>query len=293
MSLRAERGQPSWEEDGADWPNREASRFVETGGLRWHFQRMGRGPALLLVHGTAAATHSWRALAPLLAERFDVLAPDLPGHGFTDPMAAGAISLPAMARALKGLLRQLAFDPVVVVGHSAGAAILVRLCLDRAIAPELLVSLNGALLPFEGMAGQLFPPLAKLLFLNPFAPRLFAWSADRDAVARLLRGTGSSIDRRGVDLYARLMGRYGHVAGALGMMANWDLEALARDLPKLTTRVALLAARGDKAVAPEAAEKAQARLRDASVEFLPGVGHLAHEERPDLVAERIFALSGV
>jgi len=77
------------------------------------------------------------------------------------------------------------------------------------------------------------------------------------------------------------------------MMANWDLEALARDLPKLTAQVALIAARGDKAVAPEAADKAKARLRDARVEFLPGVGHLAHEERPELVAERIFALSGV
>jgi magnesium chelatase accessory protein len=291
VSLRAARGQPSWEEDGGDWPNRDASRFVETGALRWHFQRMGRGPALLLVHGTAAATHSWRGLAPLLARRFDVLAPDLPGHGFTDPLPSGALSLPGMARALKGLLRQLAFEPVVVVGHSAGAAILARLCIDRAIAPRLLISLNGALLPFEGMAGHLFPPMARLLFLNPFAPRLFAWSADRDAVARLLRGTGSTIDRRGVELYARLMRRYGHVAGALGMMANWDLDALARDLPRLSTRVALLAARGDKAVAPAAAEKACARLPDARVEFLAGVGHLAHEEKPEEVADRIFELA--
>ncbi len=78
-----------------------------------------------------------------------------------------------------------------MVGHSAGAAILARLCLDGAIKPALLVSLNGAFLPFEGAARFLFPSIAKLLFLNPLAPRLFAWAADRKAVANLMRGTGS------------------------------------------------------------------------------------------------------
>ena len=74
--------------DGADWPLREASRFVEAGGLRWHVQTLGEGPPALLIHGTAGATHSWRGLAPLLARDFRLVAPDLPGHGFTDGDAA-------------------------------------------------------------------------------------------------------------------------------------------------------------------------------------------------------------
>jgi magnesium chelatase accessory protein len=293
LSLGAARGQPCWERDGRDWPNREASRFIESARLRWHVQRMGKGPMLLLIHGTGAATHSWRGLAPLLARRFTVVAPDLPGHGFTDPMSPRAPSLPGMAQALLELLHHLEIEPRVVIGHSAGAAILARLCIDQKIAPDLLVSLNGALLPFEGMAGHFLPPMAKLLFLNPLAPRLFAWSADRAAIGRLLRGTGSSIDRAGVDLYARLMGHYGHVAGALGMMANWDLETLARDLPKLRLPVALIVARGDKAVSPAAAEKIMARLPRAHVDYLGGVGHLAHEEKPEMVCDQIFRLVAV
>lgn len=271
--------------------DRDASRFVEAGGMRWHVQRMGQGPALLLIHGTGAATHSWRDLAPLLARRFTIVAPDLPGHGFTDPMTPGAPSLPAMARALNALLKRLEIAPVVAVGHSAGAAILARLCIDQNIAPGLLVSLNGALLPFEGMAGHLLPPMAKLLFLNPVAPRLFAWSADRAAVAQLLRGTGSTIDRAGVDFYARLMSNYGHVAGALGMMANWDLETLARDLSRLSTPLALIVARGDKAVAPAMAEKIKARAAQAQLEYIAGLGHLAHEEKPEMICDRIFQLA--
>jgi magnesium chelatase accessory protein len=291
LSLAATPGHPSWEKDGRDWPNRETSRFVEVAGLRWHIQRSGRGPALLLVHGTGAATHSWRDLAPLLASRFSILAPDLPGHGFTDPMPSGSLSLSGIARALHALLRRLEFAPDVVVGHSAGAAILARMCIDRTIAPKLLVGLNAALLPFDGVAGHFFPPIAKMLFLNPLAPRLFAWSTDRIAVTRLLRGTGSTIDRAGVDLYARLMGHHGHVAGALGMMANWDLETLARDLPKIPTPMALIVARGDKAVPPSAADRIRTLLPQAQVEFVGGVGHLAHEEKPELICDRIFTLA--
>ena len=157
MSLGAAKGYPCWDRDGHDWPNREASRFVEAAGMRWHVQRMGCGPPLLLVHGTGAATHSWRHLAPLLARRFTVIAPDLPGHGFTDPSPSNALSLPGMARALRALLDHLEIQPAVAVGHSAGAAILARLCIDRQLSPAALIFLNGALLPFEGMAGQILP----------------------------------------------------------------------------------------------------------------------------------------
>lgn len=284
-------GRLSLERDGADWPNREASRMVEAGGLRWHVQMAGDGPPLLLLHGTGAATHSWRDALPVLAQRHRVLAPDLPGHGFTVSAGSESLSLPGMARALAALLATLDFKPRIAVGHSAGAAILARLCLDHRIAPDLLISLNGALLPFAGVAGHILPPMAKMLFLNPFAPRLFAWSADRAAVARLLEGTGSRIDARGVALYGRLFANPAHVAGALGMMANWDLHSLQRDLPRLSTRVALLAATNDKTVAPSVARKVAALLPDASLVEINGLGHLAHEEAPARLCDIIARLS--
>lgn len=277
---------PLWEREGRDWPNRSASRFVEASGLRWHVQEAGPAdaPVLLLVHGTGAATHSWRGLLPLLAERFRVVAPDLPGHGFTGPLPDGRLSLPGMAAALGDLLDVLGARPAVVVGHSAGAAILARMCLDGAIEPERLVALNGALKPFPGMAGILFPGMAKVLFLNPVTPRVFAWSADRSAVERLIRGTGSRLTHEGIDLYRRLFRRTGHVAGALGMMANWNLDALDRDLPRLAVPTLLVAGADDKAILPETAFLVRDRLPDARVETMRGLGHLAHEEAPERVA---------
>ena len=289
MFSRAE-DRPLWEREGSDWPNRAASRFVEAAGLRWHVQEMGapEAPALVLVHGTGAATHSWRGLMPRLAERFRVVAPDLPGHGFTDPLPDRRLSLPGMAAALGDLLRHLDCAPQVAIGHSAGAAILARLALDGGIDPRLLVPINGALKPFPGMAGILFPGMARILFLNPVTPRLFAWSADKASVERLISGTGSRLDRTGLDLYRRLFRKTGHIAGALGMMANWKLDALDRVLPKLNGRVLLLVGANDKAILPDTAFAVRDRLPDARVELMRGLGHLAHEEAPDRVADLIL-----
>ena len=279
--------------EGRDWPHRDVSQMVEAAGMRWHVQRMGAAgsPKMLLVHGTGASTHSWRELAPLLARRFELLAVDLPGHAFTGPLPSGPASLPAMSQALHKLLTSLDFHPDIVVGHSAGAAILARMCIDGRLAPRLLVSLNGSFLPFDGLAGRLFPPMARLLFLNPLAPRLFAWSADRTNVARLMEGMGSRIPPEGVDQYVRLFSNKAHVTGVLEMLANWKLDQFQRDLGKLKTPLALVVGSRDTAVPPEAALQVQARAPAARIERLRGLGHLAHEENPGVVAELIDRLA--
>lgn len=281
---------PDWNAEGSTWPNREASRFVEAAGLRWHVQTMGAGPVLLLVHGTGAATHSWRDLAPLLAADFTVVAADLPGHGFTAAPPSRRMALPAMAADLAGLVAALGLRPAIAVGHSAGAAILIRMALDGRIAPDLIVSLNGALLPFRGFAGAVFAPLARLLFVNPLVPRLFAWrAADPSSIERLIRNTGSTIDAAGVAQYAALFRRPAHARAALGMMANWDLETLLEDMPRLETRLLLVAAGEDRAVPPDNAFAVSDLVEGASVEYVRGVGHLAHEEDPAAIAAIIVA----
>lgn len=280
----------AWSRDGRDWPHREASAFVEAAGIRWHVQRLGpQGAApLLLIHGTGAATHSWRDLAPLFATDFHVIAPDLPGHGFTQAPPSHRLSLSGMAADLGQLLRVLDVQPDVVVGHSAGAAILARMCLNRQIAPRLLVSLNGAFMPFGGAANHLFSPLAKLMVLNPLVPRMFAWQASQPGtVERLIRSTGSVLDARGVALYRRLVCSPTHVGTALRMMANWELEPLVRALPGLQPQLVLVAADDDRSISPEVATRVRAILPRAIIERMPG-GHLVHEEKPRLIADLVM-----
>ena len=279
-----------WQVERHRWPNADYSSFVSAGALRWHIQHVApdhetaRRPKILLVHGTGASTHSWRDNLLPLAGAGDVLAMDLPGHGFTERPAADRLSLPAMAHQLSGLLAALSFSPDLVVGHSAGAAILIRMALDGQIAPRDIISLNGALYPFEGRTQRAFPAIARALFLNPLVPRVFALGAGKpQRVARLIEGTGSKLDDDGLALYGRLFACSAHAGAALGMMARWDLDALDRDIAGLQQSLMLVVGERDRAVPPSRAADLARRLASCRCVTLPGLGHLAHEEAPDVV----------
>ncbi|MBK1696359.1 alpha/beta fold hydrolase BchO [Rhodovibrio salinarum] len=286
---------PEWAREGADWPNREASRFVEAGGVTWHVQVMGQGPALLLIHGTGAASHSFRDLAPLLAERFTVIVPDMPGHGFSSwPAREDALSLPGMATALGQLLQTLGLAPKVAAGHSAGAAVLAQMQLHGHLTLDTLVSINGALLPLPGLPGIVFSPIAKVLNKGGFAARVFSLNArEPAAVERLLWGTGSCIDARGIELYARLIRFSRHTAAALGMMARWNLKRLQRDLPTLKGELVMIVGANDVSVPPTEAGRVAAHRPGTRLATVPCAGHLVHEEKPDVVADLIFEAAGL
>lgn len=281
---------PDWETDGRDWPNRGTSRFVEAGGLRWHVQVAGTGPAALLLHGTGASTHSFRDLLPILARHLTVVAPDLPGHGFTArPADPAGLSLPAMSAGVAALLQVLGIAPQVAVGHSAGAAILCRGCIDGAFAPRALVSLNGALLPLPGLRHPAFTPLVRAAVSGEWLPRWFARRMASDAeVGRLLGRTGSELDARGTELYARLSRTPGHTGAALAMMGHWDTRPLEADLPKLAAPLLLVVGAQDRMIMPGEATRVRRLVPQARIIQLPGLGHLAHEEAPARIAEIVL-----
>jgi magnesium chelatase accessory protein len=280
-----------WEHEKSTWPHHETSRFVNAAGLRWHVQQMGSGPVLLLVHGTGASTHSWRDLLPLLARQFSVIAADLPGHGFTDASSGTGSSIEGMSSSLAALLRTLNVDPRYCVGHSAGAVILCRMALDGHIAPRTIVSINGAFVPLAGVASRLFSPAARLLASNSLVAWLIAQRANRHPrVARLIASTGSLLDEAGIDLYARLARSPRHVAGALRMMGNWDLRGFARMLPRLPVPLVLIAADNDLMVPADQALAVRSQVPHAKVVRLAGLGHLAHEEKPQDLAEKLLAI---
>jgi magnesium chelatase accessory protein len=283
-----------WESDGRNWPHRTASRFVEAGPLTWHVQEAGEGPPVVLLHGTGAATHSWRHLMPLLAQSYRVIGMDLPGHGFTRGRPAGGLTLPGMATAVTALLDTLEVQPERLIGHSAGAAIALTMVRGGFAVPEV-VGLNAALSPFPGFFAPLFQGLARALVLNPLVPRLFAASArtSGDTGRLLVRSTGSHIDADGVRCYAMLLGNAHHCRGALEMMAGWDLAGLQRDLPEVDARVRLIHGAKDAAVPTRSVEQAARLMPRAELSVLAGLGHLAHEERADRVAEAIAAKAAV
>ncbi len=279
-----------WDDEKATWPHSKASRFVLAAGLRWHVQQMGEGPVLLLVHGTGASTHSWRDILPLLAHHYSVIAVDLPGHGFTDPANGATGSIAGMSESLAALLEAMGVNPSYCVGHSAGAVVLCKMALDKRIAPRVIIGLNGAFLPLRGAAGLLFSPMARLLTHAAFLPRLIARRTSTADVARLIAGTGSTLNAEGIDLYARLVRNPRHLAGAITMMGNWDLYAFERELPRLPVPLELIVADHDLTIPPRQALDVQQRVRNTAIHRLAGLGHLAHEESPAQVAALLLKI---
>lgn len=282
--------------DGQDWPNRDASRFLRAGGINWHLQEMGpaddAAPVIWLLHGTGASTHSWRALMPELAKKYRVFAPDLPGHGFTGHPPGSQLSLRGMAMLVAKLIETVETPPDIVVGHSAGVAIAVRMALDGAIQPDGIVSLAGALMPMGGQNSDLMSFAAKFLAVNPLVPRIFAWrSRNPEIVQELLDRTGSVIDAEGLRCYSTLAQSPAHAKGALTMMANWNLRPMAQDLRDFSVPLLLVTGDKDKMIPPRDTEHVRELVPTAQWKPLADLGHLAHEEAPEKVAQMIHTFA--
>jgi magnesium chelatase accessory protein len=280
-----------WDSDGRHVPHREWSQFVTAGGLKWHVQMAGPqdAPVLLLLHGTGATTHSFAGLAPLLSSHFRLVIPDLPGHGFTSKL--NAPDPDTVAKALAALLAALNVAPALVLGHSVGAAIAFMLTANGHVAPQAIVALGGALLPFEGV-GKAYPGLARALFVNPFMPAFFSFTTRFQSVPDLLkRWTGSHSTREQVAYYERLFRNPTHTGGALALMAHWDLDTIERSIAGIHCPVLLLHGERDKTVPPATSTTVAHRLAQHGTRVahhgLPGLGHLAHEEAPERHAQLV------
>ena len=170
--------------------------------------------------------------------------------------------------------------------HSAGGAIALRLW-ELGLRPAEIVLINAALSNFKGVAGLLFPVMAKALAATPFSASIVTATSSRNTIRNLITGTGSTLDDAGIDLYYRLLGDRGHVDGTLSMMAQWSLDGLLSRLPQITTPVHLISGLNDRAVPPSVSRDAAARLPQARLTELAQLGHLAHEENAALIAALI------
>ncbi len=259
---------------------------------RWHVQQDGPpdAPLLLLIHGAGGATQTWRHVFPLLiCAGYRVVAMDLPGQGYTRCGARHRCGLDAMAQDLAALAESEGWSPAAVVGHSAGGALALRLAELPAFSGCGVVVVNAALARFDGVAGWLFPQLARALAVAPGVSQIFAATASTPSrVRKLVANTGSDLSDDDLRFFRRLVADSDHVDGTLTMMSQWSVDGLVDRLPANPARVLFIVADGDKAVPPRVSLDAAARLTRSSIQRMPG-GHLVHEEAPQAVVDRIRA----
>ena len=120
--------------------------MVDTGEATLRVRHGGSGPAVLLLHGHPQTHVMWHAVAPLLAERFTVVCPDLRGYGDSSKPETTPDHEPyskrAMARDLVELMRILGFETFSLAGHDRGGRVAYRLALDHPERVEKLAVLD-------------------------------------------------------------------------------------------------------------------------------------------------------
>ena len=271
-----------------NWPLRQYSRRIRCRPHDWHVQITGEGPDVLLLHGAGASGHSFHPLIPELPG-YRLIIPDLPGQGFTRAGGFRRLGLDAMADDLVALCADQGWRPVAIIGHSAGAAVALRMAEVLPVPPHGMVGINAALGPFDGFAGWLFPKLAQAMSASPFVAAIMTRMASkRSQVESLLKGTGSDLPPEGVALYQRLVTDPKHIEGTLGMMAQWQLEPLVERMPQIMVPCLLIASDQDRAVPARISRDAAQALGRARYHEIAGYGHLVHEEAPELVAQVIL-----
>lgn len=252
----------------------------------WHILSGGSGPSILFLHGAGANAASFEGIMQRLSGTYNVVAPDLPGHGATRRGARNRSGLFEIAEDVASLVAAQFQQPLLIVGHSAGGAIALQL--SKLLSPRGLFLINPALDPFDGVAGWAFPVLARGLSIAPFSGDVLAGLFGRERrIDELLKATGSVVTKSMKDRYLALALDPQHIRGTLAMMAAWDVAELRSDLGKYACPTTVLVAKSDTTVLPQAQEAAAGQLGSARVIRHCG-GHLIHEEAPDLVAELIL-----
>ncbi len=281
-----------WARDLDDWPLHEISRRVMHKPHQWHVQETGTGETLLLLHGAGASTHTWRDVIPVLAQSYHVVALDMPGQGFTRAGSKSRCGMRFITEDIASLCDAEGWQPTAIIGHSAGAAValsIADLLSQRKSPVPAVIGLNAALDRFEGIAGWLFPLLAKMLALNPLTSLAFSMGKSHMPRARrLIDSTGSTISDEGISYYARLIADRDHVEGTLQMMAQWNIDALTKRFDHIKTPCLLMTGERDKTVPPAVSARACKHLINGQLLNLPNLGHLAHEENPKQVCDQIL-----
>jgi 2-succinyl-6-hydroxy-2,4-cyclohexadiene-1-carboxylate synthase len=237
----------------------------------------GVRPPLVLLHGFTQTRHSWRRTVAALDGRYRAVTPDLPGHGQLSERR------PASLAATLGYLRALVEEPHVLAGYSMGGRIALHAALAR---PELVrrLVLVGA---SPGLAAET-ERAERRAADERLADRIeeIGVEAFAEEWAALPLWAGQPERVREASRADRLRNTPGGLAAALRGLGTGALPSLWERLGDVTVPVTLVVGERDEKFAAIAARMAE-RLPDAHVATIPGAGHAAHLERPELVAAAI------
>jgi pimeloyl-ACP methyl ester carboxylesterase len=254
-------------------------RTVRIHGHDVTYRMSGAGPPVVLVHGIAGSSTTWRAVMPALAEHYTVIAPDLLGHGHS-AKPRGDYSPGAYASGVRDLLTVLDQERCTVIGHSLGGGVAMQFAYQFPERAERLV------LVASGGLGKEVSPLLKAVtipgaeYVLPLllhrrikdagqwpgsVARRFGWRPS-DTLAELWRSYSTLTDRHGQQAFIHTVRSVIDVAGQ--RVSAHDRLYLAAALPTL-----IVWGDRDRIIPVSHAYRAAEAIPGARLEILEGAGH--------------------
>jgi len=274
-----------------DWPNRQMSRSITVGDLTWHLQISGKGPVILLLHGTGSSTHSWGELTPLLNSEAQVLSVDLPGHAFTLGASVDSLRLEQIASNLIALIDELKLPwPTMVVGHSAGAPLALAFANQAPIKPQVIIGLNPSLIPpppsYTQFFGPMLGPVTKSATLASILAKIAPLSGMTD---RLLDSTNTNLPETNRAFYRRLFQSPEHVRGAMNFMASANIDQVLKAGSSLPSKLIWVIGESDQWVPEVGLKKIIKQYFPKSTVIYWSGGHIMHEVETTKTADLILS----
>jgi len=266
------------------------------GTMRVQVRELGAGPPLLLIHGLMTTSYSWRYVIAQLAERYRVIAPDLPGAGRSDKPAV-RYHPEALAAWIGELQRTLGIVGCDAVGNSLGGYLCMLRALDEPGAFRRLVNIHSPARPdirYLALGSALAVPGAKSLldWMIRRDPERWVWRnvhyydegrKSREETREYGAPLGTSDGRRAFVSYLR------------DAMAQAGFRRLRARLSaqRFPIPLGLLYSRQDPLVPPRNGDYLKSLIPDAELHWLDGTSHFAHVDTPEPVVAYLRAFFGV
>jgi pimeloyl-ACP methyl ester carboxylesterase len=261
-----------------------ASHSMKVDGLELHYLEAGRGTPLILLHGYTQTSRMWKPIMPLLAAKFRVIAPDLPGIGDSG-IAADGMDVKSAAVRIHALAKSLSIERAGVVGHDIGLMVAYAYAAQFRTETDKLVLMDAFLPGVKNWETAYDDPHIWHFRFNGPTPEALVKGRERTYFDYFWNDFAAdkthSVPEADREAYTAAYSRPGRMHAGWAYFASWPQVAQAfAELASTKLDIPVLVIGGEKSMGNLLAEQAKEVAPDVTTVVLKDTGHWVLEERP-------------
>ena len=255
-----------------------SSSFISIDEINVHYRDVGKGQAILLIHGTGASLHTWEKWIDILSSGYRVISFDLPGFGLTGPDPNHNYQISRYSAILDSLMVKLKVDSFHIAGNSLGGLVAWRYTTQF---PQKILTLNlidAAGLPQPGKKPPFIFQLAKLPVLSTLLQKVTPKSIIENSMLDVYKND-QLVTEKLIDRYFELSLREGNRTAFVKRMSQLNEKLDISDLKKITAPVLIQWGKDDRWIPLAKGYEFKELIPHAELKIYNS-GHVPMEENP-------------